>query len=321
MVVGTHIFNQYYFELLKKIRDKARSRKYDSREARHILKGVKANYLSYDKNSDEYRLWFISQTQTPEAQTTPASDDPAAAAAPVGREYLYQGVKCSDIRAIFDGSVLDHFIAILELFSRDDLSADDINNSVKALRSLNKKDEFAKAVEDIGSVPIRDILNGIMLKYTENKGSEMDDALKRIENTSLGKLAKEIMGDINIDEIQKGVEDGDILKSLSNPEGPLTKVLSTVSTKMIAKLASGELQQEDLLKDAMKLAGDLGMAGGAGGAAGGMGGLGDIGAMIQQMQKMGLGGGLGGLGGGGGGKKPSARHIRRKMKEKKPPKE
>ena len=314
MVVGTHIFNQYYFELLKKIRDKARSRKYDSREARHILKGVKANYLSYDKNSDEYRLWFISQT-TPEVT---ASDDPAPA--PVGREYLYQGVKCSDIRAIFDGSVLDHFIAILELFSRDDLSEDDINNSVKALRSLNKKDEFAKAVEDIGSVPVRDILNGIMLKYTENKGSEMDDALKRIENTTLGKLAKEIMGDINIDEIQKGVEDGDILKSLSNPEGPLTKVLSTVSTKMIAKLASGELQQEDLLKDAMKLAGDLGMAGGAGGAAGGMGGLGDIGAMIQQMQKMGLGG-MGGLGGGGGGKKPSARHIRRKMKEKKPPKE
>lgn len=292
--IGVSVFNQYYFELLKKIRDKARSKKFDSREARHILKGVKANFQQYDKSSPEYRDWFSVQWSGQEG------------------DQLYNGIMLSDVRAVLDNSVLDHFISILKVFMDKDMSDSDISSCVKALRVLNNKEEFSKAVEEVSNDGVKASLQVIQHKHVERKGSEMDEAMKRIEGTSLGKLAKEIMNDVNIEEIQKSVVDGDILKSLSNPDGPLTKVLSTVSAKMIAKMASGELKQESLLEDAMKLAGDLGINGGG---LGGLGGLGDIGEMIKQMQAMGLGGRKPA---GVPARRPNARQVRRKMKPHKP---
>jgi hypothetical protein len=298
MYPSTSVFNQYYFELLKKIRDKARRCKFESREARHILKGLKANYQSYDKTSDSHRTWFAEQVGQSDGIT-----------------HLYIDVKLSDIASIFDKTVLAHFVEILKLFCSVTLSVEDVLNAVSALRNMNNKEAFEASIATIQTMTVAEHLRSIYEQHT-NKNGEMDDALKRIEGTSLGKLAKEIMSEINMDEIQKSVEDGDILKSLSNPEGSLTKVLSTVSAKMISKMASGELKQESLLQDAMQLAADLGVGGGG---AGGMGGMGDMAAMIQQLQKMGIGG-IGGMGGrgGGGGKRPSARHVRRKTKQNKP---
>jgi hypothetical protein len=243
---------------------------------------VKAKYLTYDTSIDDYRQWYVAREQPP--------------------QELYEGVKVSDIEAVFDKDILAHFTAILNIFSREDLTGDDLNHCLKALQSLTNKDTFIKEAEAISVEGVRTSLMDIFEKFTAKKGSEMDSVMKKIENTTLGKLAKEIMDEVNIDEIQKSVEDGNILKSLSDPDGSLTKVLSSVSSKMIAKLASGELQQEDLLKDAMKLAGELGMPDGSGG----MGGLND---MIKQMQRMGMGGPP---------QKPNTRHFRRK-KEKKPP--
>lgn len=298
MFPSTHVFNQYYFELLKKLRDRARVKKYESRDARHILKAVKSNYQTYDKSSDEYRAWFESVNQGLGEGQEP---------------LIYKDVKHSDIITVFDAAALDHFVSILRLFMVSTISADDVATSVKALRALNNKADFDEAVSKVSDKSVIDSLNSIFEKHTTNKAAassaSMDDTMKRIEGTSLGKLAKEIMSEINMDELQKTVEDGDILKSLSNPEGSLTKVLSTVSAKMISKMAAGELQQESLLQDAMKLASELGV----GGPGGSGGGLGDISAMMKQMQKMGLGGMGGGLGG-----RPKARHVKRKMKPNKP---
>jgi hypothetical protein len=94
------------------------------------------------------------------------------------------------------------------------------------------------------------------------------------------------MSEINIDEIQsslkineEGGDAGDILKSLANPESGITKLLSTVSQKMISKMASGEIRQESLLEDAMKFSSKLG-------SSGLMPGLGNMGSMLNMMQKM-----------------------------------
>lgn len=292
MYPSTHVFNQYYFELLKKIRDKARSRKYDSREARHILKGMKAHYQSYDKTDDKYRAWF-SETWT------------------VSPEHLYQDVSIADVRALMDKSLIDHFISILEIFMNSELSKAETDKAVQLLRVLNKKNEFDQILETVENQDLKDRLTYVFVKHSESKASEMDDTLKRIEGTSLGKLAKDIMSEINVQELEKTMTDGDLLASLSNPDSGLTKVLSTVSAKMLAKMASGELKQETLLQDAMKLAGELG--GGLGGA-----GLGDMGDMLKKMQNMGLGpkGGGGHRGGGhrGGGGSRGSRGSNKKPK-------
>ena len=56
---------------------------------------------------------------------------------------------------------------------------------------------------------------------------------------------------------------------------------------MMSKLASGELQQEKLLEDALSLASKLpNMVPGMN--TGDMGGLGNIGSMLQQLQRMGM---------------------------------
>ena len=109
--------------------------------------------------------------------------------------------------------------------------------------------------------------------------------MHQLETTSLGKLAKEIMGDIDINEVQNTLSGGgNILESLTNPEGGLSKLLGTVSQKMISKMTSGEIKQETLLQDALKFSSQLqnmipkGANGGGGGGA-----FGDIASMMSKV--------------------------------------
>jgi hypothetical protein len=76
-----------------------------------------------------------------------------------------------------------------------------------------------------------------------------------MEDTMLGKLAKEIMDDVDIDKLQKSIGDnGDILKAIGDPDSGFSDLISNVSRKMATKISSGELKQEGLLQDAMKFA-------------------------------------------------------------------
>ena len=76
-----------------------------------------------------------------------------------------------------------------------------------------------------------------------------------MENTTLGKLAKEILEDVDVNKLQKSMgENGDVLKSLGDPDSGFGDIISSVSQKMASKLSSGELNQENLMNDAMKFA-------------------------------------------------------------------
>ena len=76
-----------------------------------------------------------------------------------------------------------------------------------------------------------------------------------MENTTLGQLAKEILEDVDINKLQKSMgEDGDVLKSLGDPNSGFSDIITNVSQKMATKISSGELNQENLMKDAMKFA-------------------------------------------------------------------
>jgi hypothetical protein len=94
-----------------------------------------------------------------------------------------------------------------------------------------------------------------------------------MEDTMLGKLAKEILEDVDVEKLQKSIGDnGDILKAVGDPDSGFSELISNVSRKMANKISTGELKQENLLQDAIKFAsampgGIFGNAG-AGGAAG-----------------------------------------------------
>ena len=159
--------------------------------------------------------------------------------------------------------------------------------------------------------------------------------MKLLENSKIASMASEISGDIQLDPDTDPAELISFDK-LADGNSPLGKIVSQVGSKIKSKLESGELKQDELLKEAvgflkafegisgklgadsgsqgasslmssvMKMAGSLG--GGAGGGAGGMA------SALSMLSGL---GGAGGLGGGGGSHgRLSAEQRRERMRRK-----
>ena len=356
------VFNQYYFDVLKKLRALARERKEDSREARGVLKAVKRHYLSWDKDSGEYREWFneadsadgewgryAALENTTEALEAWSSGTTA---------LLYKDMPVTMVRDIFkDGVSFHYFAAILCVLRREDVAGDGelLKTVLNTLKAIAKETdaELTTRIAAIESEEVQHLMKRAAMLHASQRAAMAAAAagsggaaagagaglpnFSGLEDTSLGRLAKEIMDEVNVDELQKSVgEDGDILKALANPDSGLLKLVGTVSQKMVSKMASGELNQENLLSDALQFATKMGgnipglgnlagmgdmlsslMGGGGGGGdgddsprrggarpgtAGGGGGAGgmDMQGMLSSLMGMMGGGGMGGMGGMGG---------------------
>lgn len=276
------VFNQYYIDLLKKTKSAAKDKKERSKDARDILRSIKKYYSSMDKLSDEY-IKFMTEQDVWSAYTPELSEA-------FLEKQFYEEITVKQIQAVLDKRLLSHYLCIMDIY----LVATNVDEVSAIINLLSSPKEFEEKVSALTDENLQSKLKLLLDIHKKNTQAQLDDTLKEIENTSLGNLAKEIMKDINVDELQKSFSDpnANILGSLQDPNSGLGKMISTVSQSMISKLASGEIQQDTLLQDAMSLAGKLpGMLpGGMGSAASGLGGLG---AMLQQFQNM---GGMGGAG-------------------------
>lgn len=290
MTSATHVFNQYYFDYLKKLKQIAKEKKDEDSHARSLRKAIKKHYSSYDRMSEEYRVRFREFIG---AEFSPASLDTWMTA------YVYEDVTVENIVGLTgDAQTTGYFVAMFALMSRE-LSEEDVSSILKFIRD----NESTVFVHEDGTVhELVNYIKNVMVARAEKVKAEAknDEPFKAMENTQLGKLAKEILEEVNVAEIQESIGDGDFLKNLANPNSGITKLLGTVSQKMLSKMANGEIKHESLLQDAMKLAanipgmGDLGAIGNimknfTGGSGDGMP---DLSALMQ---------GLGGLGGFGGG--------------------
>lgn len=151
-------------------------------------------------------------------------------------------------------------------------------------------DEFEAALSEFTNEELLSKLKHLLNLHKKKTIHKFEENLKEIEQTSLGSLAKEILKDINVDDLQNtlagggdSMNIGNLFSALQDSNNGLGKVINTVSQSMISKLSSGQINQEELLKDAMSLATKL-----PGMLPGGMGSqLGNIGSMLQQFQQMG----------------------------------
>jgi hypothetical protein len=281
-----YVFNQYYIDFLKKLKNDAKDKKDTSKPARDILRAIKKHYLNMDKLSQDY----IQTVDGLNAFWTDYEIIEDVLKMELKEEFqssvLYQDITLQMVFDVFkDVYTLHHYLKIFNLFRTTDLPVDKVMDVLKNLMTPDF-DEKIKTIES--DAIIKQILS-IRLLYKQRTSSVLEDELKELESTSIGKLAKEIMSDINVHELQDSLQSGnlDILSSLQNPDSGFGKLVSSVSTKMMSKLASGELQQEKLLEDALSLASKLpNMIPGMN--TGDMGGLGNIGSMLQQLQKMGM---------------------------------
>jgi hypothetical protein len=157
-------------------------------------------------------------------------------------------------------------------------------------------------------------------KNNKNKKSKIPSFDEKfIEGSALAKLAKEISDEINPDEILKM---GDDMKNMDNPmkmfqsllsgdqDNGVGKLMSTVCDKLKNKMESGEINQEELLKEATTL---LQSMGGLGASSKGDGP--DLAGMMSMAQNLASMGDLFGGAEGGGGKGKS-RKFKRKMDRK-----
>jgi hypothetical protein len=304
----TNIFNQYYFGLLKKVKDRAREIKHSevgknpNATYAKILKAIKTNYASYDTLSDEYRIYFIEKTNIFNEWTNFTELEECIKwlkSEIVQNTEVYKGITVQSLLDVSKESHIQYYLGILYLFSKD-INENELSALVECIKNLKQKESIAGDIQTIENEEFQKIVQVLHIIQRQSESVNIESSFKQLEGTTLGKLAKEIMSDINIDEIQKSLEnEGDIFKALSNPDGGITKLLGSVSQKMIAKMASGELKQETLLQEAMQFSSQLqniipnsGGENKGGNPFDGLSGLGDIGNMMQQFQKMTGGGGM-----------------------------
>ena len=254
MSSSTIIFNQYYYDLLSKIRTIAKKHKEHSSTAKKILEVVKENYKEFDKSSDDY-VKFINEN---------CNDDFWKSYLDVNKEDCDEWLKKDDVKSIClfkeitiaditkllrDNCMCHHYLSVFYIF-KNELSDESATTILKILQSFDEEFEientdFKKVIERLNSI-----------KTDKVKEDASFDGMNNLKDTTIGKIAKEIIQDVNIDKLKQSItnNEGDIFKALANPENGLGELFTTVGTKVTDKISSGELNQDAIMKDAMKFA-------------------------------------------------------------------
>jgi hypothetical protein len=291
------IFNQYYIDFLKRLKTEAKKDKTDNVSSK-ILSSIKGNYTTFDKASDEY-LAHLNENIS-EDVWKPFTNDPEDWLKTNGDINIFINISLSDVIGILkDDYLCIHFMSVFYIFKKE-LSEEVSTNIVKILQSINSQD-LVETIE--GEDDIKKVLNNLQEIRNKKVKDKSGIDMKFIEDTTLGKLAREILEDVDVSKLQKSMgEKGDVLKAIGDPDSGFADIITNVSKKMATKISNGDLKQENLIEDAMKFASSMpGLFGGSGGGGGGSGGRGsnkapDLSGMMSMMSAM-----MGGMGGGGGG--------------------
>jgi hypothetical protein len=304
------IFNQYYYDLLMKIRTVAKKHKEHSTTAVRVLETLKDNYKEFDKTADTY-VSFLNENCNSDFWKSYLELEKDNVNEWLKREEvksvcLFVNITIADIsKLLHDNFLCHHYISVFYIF-KNELSDDDASNILKILQTFDE--EFELENEEFKRIISR--LNSIK---TENvKSSSSFDNIEELKDTTIGKIAKEIINDVDITKLKETItnNDGNIFKALASSDSGLSELFTNVGTKVTDKISSGELNQEAIMKDAMKFAallpgmfgtgggGDDDESGGGGSGAGGFN-MADMMKMMSAMSAMSGGGG----GGGGKGKK------------------
>lgn len=302
------IFNQYYIDLIKRIKTSAKNiRDAETGDeqvfGKTVLKTIKDHYITLDKSSDEYIL-YVRSVIPEDFWTSYSNIDNISEAGDwfladdVKDVCIYKNITVSSLRKLLNDDYLcHHFISVFYLFINE-LSDDDVKLYLSVLQDT--KNEVS--VDIITNESHKKVISRLNeLKTTKTKEKTGID-MSQMEDTMLGKLAKEIMEDVDVEKLQKSIGDnGDILKAIGDPDSGFSELISNVSRKMANKISTGELKQENLLQDAIKFASAMpgglfgnaagGAGGGPAGAKGGGGGGGganqpDMASMMNMMSSM-----------------------------------
>lgn len=255
-----YVFNQYYIDLIKRLKKTAKNIKDDDKDntnyelAKTITKSIKTNYVTLDKSSDEYIVYVNKLPEEVWKTYIEVEEDK------IGEWFemdevkdveLYQSISISNIRTIIkDDYLCHHFISVFYLF-KNELNEEQVKKYVSILQESFKEDLY-EGIENEQHKTLLLRLNELKKKNIKTKSGVN---MAGMEDTMLGKLAKEILEDVDVDKLQQSMGDkGDLLQAIGDPDSGFSDLISNVSRKMATKISNGELKQENLLQDAMKFA-------------------------------------------------------------------
>ena len=195
----TYVFNQYFLTFIKTVKKNAKPLKEKKAVARDILNKIHAFYSTFDNKSKDYL----------EAYSTVFTDFICNPLVDCNKEELdkwfeeneslniLNNIPIKNIKVVFKKTtVLHQFLLIFHLFKNTDLTEDNIKNIMEKLKGTSTIED------DLIPEKYRKIVNRIGELAIENKtGFTMED----IEDTSIGKLAKEIMEDVDIEKVKKSI--------------------------------------------------------------------------------------------------------------------
>ncbi len=304
-LTSTYIFNQYYIDLLKKIKVIAKKHRLHSETAKRVLKTIKDNYQTYDKTSNEY-IDFFKEKCNNEYWNEYISLEKDKCDEWMKDEKnnveIYKSISLKDIiKLLRNNFIIHHYLSVLYIYTNE-LTEDEITVILKYLQSVT--DEPETNIElNIENENIKKVLNRLNdIKLDNIKTSSMPN-MDSLKDTTIGKIAKEIIDGVDLTKIKQSITDeGDIFKAIAKPDSGFGELFTNVSQKMSSKISSGELSQEAIMQDAMKFMSILpglmpNNSGGDGEEGGGMN------MAMNMMNMMNMMKGMGGMGGMGGGKK------------------
>lgn len=253
-MTSKQVFNQYYIDLIKRLKSICKKTENPTIITKKVIKSIRENYHTVDKSSDEYinfcndninqELWdsYIEIENIEEANKWFDDKDEV---------FLYKNISLKDIKNLVDDTYLyHHFISVFYIF-RIELTNEVTSLIIKLLQGTDK----TVTIDEIEDEKFKKLLERLSLIRKSEFKSKTGIDMKGIENTTLGKLAKEILEDVDVEKLQKSIgENGDILKALGNPDSGFSDLITNVSKKMSEKISNGELKQENLLSDAMQFA-------------------------------------------------------------------
>lgn len=250
------IFNQYYIDLIKRLKTETKKTKDTDELCNTIYTAIKENYLTLDKSSDEYvnyvnsnikdTFWttYIDLDDIENTNEWFENDD-------IHNTKIFENISLGNVREILkDDFLCHHFLSVFYIF-KGEISNDEIKTIVIVLQGTDKD----ISIDNINNDKHKKILQRLNEMRNKRIKDKCGIDMKGLEDTTLGKLAKEILEDVDIEKIKNSIgESGDVLKAIGNPDSGFSELISNVSRKMANKISSGELKQETLLQDAFKFA-------------------------------------------------------------------
>jgi len=254
MSSSTVIFNQYYYDLLTKIRTVSKKHKEHSSTAKRILETIKDNYKEFDKTSDDY-VKFINDNCNEDfwksyLEVNKEECDDWLKKDEIKQVLIYKDISIADIAKLLrDNYLCHHYLSVFYIF-KNEMPDESAKTILKLFQTFDESFEL----ENNDYKKIIERLNNI--KTDKAKEDPTFDAMDNLKDTTIGKIAKEIINDVDMNKLKETINDnnGDIFKALANPDSGLGELFSTVGNKVTNKISSGELNQDAIMKDAMKFA-------------------------------------------------------------------